>query len=160
MVEKGCAAFAAKNWASSLQEIDWANEGLAAVRIDDLLTRLGWFNDGVGVASHALAGAFLMTRTFPRSGAPVLKVLLAHARRSLFAVRAPGTAFEKREALKTRGCRWDAGGGNNEAAWWILTEDPQVEIAWLSAEIYQYPRPITPIPMPATRRYSARPWSR
>lgn len=158
MLEKLCPAFEQKNWASALGEIDWASEGLASVRVDDLLMRLGWFNDGLDVAAHARAGAFLMSRRLPRSGALALRVLLASARRPLMAVRAEGTMFEKREALKQRGYRWDAGGGGRDAAWWILTGDPQVEIAWLNAEIYQYPRAITPIPMPASRRYSARPW--
>lgn len=158
MIEKLCPAFEQKNWASALAEIDWASEGLASVRVDDLLMRLGWFNSGLDVAAHAHAGAFLLSRRLPRSGALALRVLLSSARRPLMAVRAEGTMFEKREALKQRGYRWDAGGGGRDAGWWILTDAPQVEIAWLNAQIYQYPRPITPIPMPASRRYSARPW--
>lgn len=159
MVEKLCPAFEHKNWASALAEIDWASEGLASVRVDDLLMRLGWFNDDLDVAAHAHAGAFLMSRRLPRSGALALRVLLASARRPLILLRAEGTMFEKREALKQRGYRWDAGGDGRDAGWWILTETPQVEIAWLNAEVYQYPRPMMPIPMPATKRYSARPWS-
>lgn len=161
IAERACSAFAHKNWAGLLGEVCWADEGLAAVRVDDLLTRLGWFSAGVDVGSRAIAGAFLLTRALPRSGRLVLQALLAAARRPLFAVRAPETAYAQRGELKARGYRWIAAQHNDgQAMWWILTGQPDVEIAWLNAQIYEQARSIVPIPMPATRRYSSQMWAR
>lgn len=151
MAEKLSTVFAEMNWAGSWSEINWAHEGLVQAKVDDLLLRLGWFNDGMDVASQARAGAFLMSLTLPCSGLPALQVLLTRARRKISLIRAD-EGFEKREALKEHGYHWD----NRHRYWWILTEAPQVEIAWLNAVIYDVPRAITPIEMPATRRYSRR----
>jgi DNA polymerase-3 subunit epsilon len=74
-------------------------------------------------------------------------------------VRAEETAFEQRAALKARGYRWDNGEGKRPKAWWILTDDPQSEIDWLTHEIYGGPHDIPVLNMPATMRYSARLWS-
>jgi DNA polymerase-3 subunit epsilon len=152
MLEKLCPVFAEVNWACSLAEIVWANEGLVNARVDDLLSRMGWFTDGADVANQARAGAFLMSLTLPRSRQSALRVLLTHARRPIFLVQADETPFETRELFRERGYHWDG----RARSWWILTETPQVEIAWLNAEIYPLPRDIKPILMPATRRYSSR----
>lgn len=153
MAEKLAPIFAEMNWAGSLNEIDWASEGLASVRLDDLLPRMGWFNETLDVAAQARGGAFLMSLTLPGSRVPVLRALLAHARRSISMVCAEDIPFGTRETLKERGYHWDG----RQRCWWILTKTPEVEIAWLNAVIYAEPRVITPILMPATRRYSSRP---
>jgi DNA polymerase-3 subunit epsilon len=152
MAEKLSPVFAEMNWAGSLNEIDWASEGLASVRLDDLLPRMGWFNESVDVASQARGGAFLMSLALPRSGTSVLRALLAHARRDIMLVRAENIPFGTRETLRERGYHWDG----RQRCWSILTETPEVEIAWLNAVIYEEPREIIPIRMPATRRYSRR----
>lgn len=109
--------------------------------------------------SDALATTFLLTLPLPISGKSGLKALLDCARRPLRAVRAEETDFSQRAALKQRGYRWDDGEGKRRKAWWILTDDPQTEIDWLTAEIYGAAREIPVMNMPATMRYSARLWS-
>ncbi len=159
MVEKHWPAFEAKHWACSLVDIDWKAEGLASAKLDYLLWRQGWFHDGHRALSDALAGVFLLSLPLPVSQRSAMSALLACARRPLRAVRAEETAFEQRAALKQRGYRWDGGDGDRRAkAWWILTEDPQTEIDWLTADIYERPREIPVINVPATMRYSARLW--
>ena len=73
-------------------------------------------------------------------------------------MRAEETAFAQRAALMARGYRWDAGEGERSKAWWIMTNDPDAEIAWLRAEIYLDQREITVVNVPPTRRYSLRLW--
>lgn len=159
MVEKHWPAFAAKNWACSFNDVPWREEGFAAGKLDYLLMRQGWFYEGHRALVDALAGVFLLTRTLPHSDRPALAALLERARRPLRAVRAEGAAFEKSAALKGRGYRWDPGdGGRRAKAWWVQTDDPDGEIAWLNAEVYPAPRVVPVIAMPATRRYSARLW--
>lgn len=160
MVEKHWPAFAKMHWACSLEDIDWAGEGVASGKLDYILFRQGWFHDGHRAKDDALAALFLISQTLPVSGVTGLGALLAKARKPLMAVRAEGTPFELREALKQRGYRWDAGAGQErDKAWWILTEDANAEIAWLNAKVYPQPKSLTPIPMQATRRYSTRLWS-
>jgi DNA polymerase-3 subunit epsilon len=160
MVEKHWPIFEQKHWACSFAEIAWKEESLTNGKLDYLLLRQGWFYDGHRALGDALAGAFLLSLPLPVSKRTALLALLECARRPLRAVRAEETAFEQRAALKQRGYRWDAGdGAGRPKAWWILTEDPDAEIAWLNSEIYSTPREITVRNMPATKRYSARLWS-
>lgn len=158
MAEKHWPLFEGANFACSWRDIDWRAEGLASGRLEDLLMRQGWFHEAHRALGDALAGVFLLTRALPVSGVPALQALLASARRPLMAVRAEGTAFEARAALKQRGYRWDPGDAGRPKAWWILTEDADAEIAWLNAEIYECARTIIPLPVPASRRFSARLW--
>jgi DNA polymerase-3 subunit epsilon len=158
MVEKHWPIFETKNWACSLNDIEWRDEGLGSGKLDYLLICQGWFFDHHRALSDALAGVFLLSRTLPVSKRSTLQALLECARRPLKAVRAEGAPFEAKAALKQRGYRWDSGDGARPKAWWIVTDDAESELAWLQAEIYSKPCTIPVIDMPATRRYSARLW--
>lgn len=158
MVEKHWPIFERSNWACSLVDVNWRAEGMGSGKLDYLLMNFGWFYDSHRALSDAIAGVFLLTQSLPKSGRPVLDTLLTCARRPLTAVRAEGAAFEAKEALKQRGYRWDPGDQERSKAWWILTEEPETEIAWLNAAIYTTPRDIRPIDIPPTRRFSSRIW--
>ncbi len=159
MVEKHWQLFEAKHWACSFAEIDWKSEGLGSAKLDYLLWARGWFHDGHRALSDAEAALFLLTLLLPASGRLGLNALLECARRQLWVVRAEDTAFEQRASLKARGYRWDDGEGKRVKAWWIMTNDPQVELDWLHADIYGDDRDVTVIKAPATRRYSSRLWA-
>lgn len=159
MVEKHWPIFAQKHWACSFVDIDWAAEGLSSGKLDYLLMKQGWFFEAHRALGDALAGAFLLSLPLPLSKRSAMHTLLECARRPLRAVRAEDTAFEQRAALKQRGYRWDPGDRGRAKAWWIQTEHPDEEIAWLNAEIYREPRDVPVLNMPATKRYSARVWS-
>ena len=158
MVEKLWPIFEDKHWACSFVDIDWKGEGVGSAKLDYLLYAQGWFHDGHRALSDALATLFLLTLPLPQSKKLALASLLECARRPLRAVRAEETAFEQRAALKARGYRWDEGGGKRAKAWWILTTDPDAEIAWLRSEIYRDAGAISVVNAPPTRRYSARLW--
>ncbi len=158
MVEKHWPVFEDKHWACSFVDIDWRGEGVGSAKLDYLLYAQGWFHDGHRALSDALATLFLLTLPLPQSKKLALAALLDCARRPLRAVRGEETAFEQRAALKARGYRWDEGEGKRTKAWWIMTDDPDAEIAWLQSEIYGDPREITVVNAPPTRRYSARLW--
>jgi len=158
LIEKLARVFLDKNWACSHDEIAWAGESLWPARIEDHLAQLGWFIDSHEVADRARGGAFRMSLMLPRSERTVLSALLASARRPRMAVRAVLAPKSCNDALRLRGYYWDPGFSGIEPAWWILTETPEVEIAWLNAEVYRKAREITPMPMPASRRYSSQPW--
>jgi DNA polymerase-3 subunit epsilon len=160
MVEKHWPIFQEKHWACSFVDIDWKAEDIGSAKLDYLLYAQGWFHDGHRALSDALATLFLLTLPLPKSKEIALASLLACARRPVRAVRAEETAFEQRAALKARGYRWDEGGPKRPKAWWIMTDDPDAEIAWLRAEIYRDGRDIPVMNIPATRRYSGRLWAK
>lgn len=158
MLEKHWPIFEDKHWACSFVDIDWKAEGIGSAKLDYLLYAQGWFHEGHRALSDALATLFLLTRPLPQSKELALASLLASARKPLRAVRAEETAFEQRAALKGRGYRWDDGEGKRTKAWWIMTSEPDTEIAWLRSEIYRDDREISVVNVPPTRRYSARLW--
>lgn len=158
MVEKHWRIFEEKHWACSLVDIDWTAEDIGSAKLDYLLYAQGWFHDGHRALSDALAALFLLTLPLPQSKKLALSSLLDSARRPLRAVRAEETAFEQRAALKARGYRWDEGKGKRVKAWWIMTNDPDAEVAWLRSEIYRDDREISVVNVPPTRRYSSRLW--
>lgn len=158
MVEKHWPLFEEQHWACSFVDVDWKGEGIGSAKLDYLLYAQGWFHDGHRALSDALATLFLLTLPLSQSKKLAMTSLLECARRPLRAVRAEETAFEQRAALKARGYRWDEGKGKRAKAWWIMTNDPDAEVAWLRAEIYRDRREITVVNMPPTRRYSARLW--
>jgi len=159
MVEKHWPIFMDMHWACSLAEIDWKGEGLGSAKLDYLLCAQGWFHDGHRALADAAATLYLLKLPLPKSRRPALVSLLECARRPLWAVRAEDTAFGLRTSLKARGYRWDEGEGRRAKAWWMLTNEPEAEIAWLRAEIYGDDRAITVVKAPATRRYSSRLWT-
>lgn len=158
MVEKLWPIFEDKHWACSLVDIDWTAEGVGSSKLDYLLYAQGWFHEGHRALSDALATVFLLTQSLPISKRLGLAALLESARSPLRAVRAEGTAFQQRAALKTRGYRWDDGDGVRKKAWWIMTTEPDTEVAWLRSEIYGDDRTIPVVNVPPTRRYSSRLW--
>jgi DNA polymerase-3 subunit epsilon len=159
MVEKLWPIFEDKHWACSFVDIDWKGEGLNSAKLDYVLCAQGWFHDGHRALADALATLWLLTRPLPQSKELALASLLRSARTPLRALRAEETAFEQRASLKARGYRWDGGEGKRAKAWWIMTNDPEREIAWLRTEIYRDERDIAIVNVPPTRRYSARLWS-
>jgi DNA polymerase III subunit epsilon len=158
MVEKHWPIFEDKHWACTFVDIDWKSEAVGSAKLDYLLYAQGWFHDGHRALSDALATLFLLTLPLPQSKKLGMAALLESARRPLRAVRAEETAFEQRAALKARGYRWDEGKGKRAKAWWIMTSDPDAELAWLRSEIYGDERTISVVNVPPTRRYSSRLW--
>lgn len=160
MVEKHWPIFEDKHWACSFVDIDWKAEGIGSAKLDYLLFAQGWFHEGHRALSDAIAAAFLLTLPLPQSKELTLAHLLRSARAPLRAVRAEETAFEQRAALKARGYRWDEGAAKRAKAWWMMTSEPNAEIAWLRSEIYRDEREVPVVNVPATRRYSSRLWAK
>ena len=131
---------------------------MSTAKLDYLLMRQGWFRREHRAMSDAEAGLFFLSLPLPVSQRLAMAALLDTARRPLRAVRAEDTPYALPAALKQRGCQWAAGTGQRPKAWWILTNNPDEEVAWLNAEIYPEPRNVPVISVPPTRRYSSRVW--
>jgi DNA polymerase-3 subunit epsilon len=159
IVERYWPIFVEKNWACSVADIPWKDEGIYNAKLDYISMNLGFFFEGHRAADDCLAGIEILSRTLPVSGRPALSVLLENARATSVKIHAANAPFEFKDNLKGRGYRWNPGNARVPKAWW--TEIPEAdlprEMEWLGAEIYPN-RDLEARPLPmerisATTRY-------
>ena len=128
-------AFAAKPWACSFADIDWKAQGAESAKLSALAQDRGWFYD----AHRALVDCHALLQVLASSGhegsGNGLSRLMEAALRPSYRLRATGSPFESKDALKSRGYRWDG-----EAKVWGRALDSEDalngELAWLRAEVY------------------------
>lgn len=157
--ERLLPSFAAKPWACSLREVDWASEGFESARLSSLVAGHGRFFDGHRALNDCEAALHVLSRPLPRTGRTALSVLLDSARRPRWRLRAERAPFAQREHLKLRGYRWEAGKGIAQGAWCTETDDEsfEAECEFLRSEIYGRPAPpIGSRLLTAYERYSVR----
>ena len=156
MLERVWPCFATKPWSCSLVDVDWRTEGFGAGKLDYLLMQQGWFHDGHRALSDCLAGVFLLSHRLPASGMLGLYALLQSARNQRFSIRANGAPFEAKDELRKRGYRWDPGSEGREKAWWIIVENKEAELEWLSQNIFHREVQLPIKAVTATDRFSTR----
>jgi DNA polymerase III subunit epsilon len=133
-VEARWAVFADKAWNCSFAGIDWKAQGSGSAKLEFLAHERGWFYN----AHRALMDchALLQVLAQPLSdGQTGLSRLLAGVHRQRYKLRATGAPFESKEALKSRGYRWDT----ESRVWWtslVGDETLQAETQWLKAHVY------------------------
>lgn len=152
-------SFAAKPWACSLREVDWASEGFESARLSALAAGHGRFFDGHRALHDCEAALDVLSRPLPRTGRTALSALLDSARRPRWRLRANRTPFALRATLKARGYRWEAGKGAARGAWCTETDEASIEAEceFLRANIYRQPAPpIDARLLTAYERYSLR----
>ncbi|WP_375157803.1 3'-5' exonuclease [Bradyrhizobium sp. RDT46] len=157
--ERLIPSFAAKPWACSLREVDWASEGFESARLSFLAAGHGRFFDGYRGLHDCEAALDVLSRRLPRTGRTALSVLLESARRPRWRLRAERTAFAARERLKLRGYRWRPGKGVAQGAWCTEVDEQrfEAECEFLCTEIYLRPAPpIGSRLLTAYERYSVR----
>ena len=119
-------------WACSFKGIDWSGLGFESRKLKYLLQDSGWFYEGHRASIDCLAVAWLLY-TVPDA----LSQLLTTARQTSVIVRAIGAPFDAKDALKSRGYRWDGGDKGHPKHWWreISSQELADEKAFL-ASIY------------------------
>lgn len=134
-VEKRLPAFATLPWACSVNEIDWSAQGRGSAKLEFLVHELGWFYDAHRAEMDCHALLAVLAAPLPNSGETALARLLAAAQLHTFKLIATGSPFESKDALRSRGYRWDA-----ERKVWHTQLASQVELdaecAWLKAHVY------------------------
>jgi DNA polymerase III subunit epsilon len=101
--------FIDKPWACSKGQVHWAEDGLGSAKLDYLLGRLGFFFDDHRAMTDCRAVLHLLSLILPKSGRPILPLLLANARRRAYRIWALEAPIECKDLLKERGYRWNAG---------------------------------------------------
>lgn len=129
-------AFNTKAWACSWSQIAWPDPG--GTRLSALLYRAGLFHEGHRALDDCLALAAILARPVERGGMPALRQLIETAEKPAVRLWALGSPFEKKDALKLRGYRWNAGEDGNPRSWSIdIAEEAEAsEIQFLRDEIF------------------------
>ena len=120
-------------WACSMEQIDWVARGFDGRSLGFLLCQTGWFHDGHRARADVDAVIQLLRHRFD-DGRTALSVLLERTAAPSWIVRAVGADFSVKDALRSRGYRWDAA----RKVWWseIQDDDRMREEFWLAATIY------------------------
>lgn len=135
-VEKRWPVFQDKQWACSIRDIDWKNEGMSSAKLEFLLQTRGLFFEAHRAETDCWALLELLSAVLPNSQQPALLCLLESLNQAQFRLFATGSPFDAKDALKTRGYRWAP-----EIKCWhrtLTTENAlQEEIDWLKRKVYQ-----------------------
>ncbi|HET8693636.1 MAG TPA: 3'-5' exonuclease [Aquabacterium sp.] len=135
-VERRLPAFTALPWACSVTEINWGAEGRGSAKLEFLAHELGWFYDAHRAEMDCHALLAVLSQPLPVSGVTGLKRLLDGAQQTRYRVFATGSPFDSKDALKSRGYRWDA----DRKVWHTQLDSPEAvdaEAAWLKDAVYK-----------------------
>lgn len=118
----------APHWACSMRHIDWMRHGYGTRALNYLAADHGFVNP------FAHRAVFDCATTF-RLVAPYLQELIARSYEREFMVKAVGSPFETKDALKQRGYRWAA----DERCWSKVVAEGQLgeEREWLGVTVYK-----------------------
>lgn len=125
-------------WACSMCEVDWRAHGFEGRALSHLVYQggaSGYFFGGHRAATDVLALLHLLGHPTGDGGATILGKLVATAETASVKVMAVGAAFDRKNALKRRGYRWDA----NRQHWWktVAAADEGRERTFLAECIYR-----------------------
>ncbi|AYO81041.1 3'-5' exonuclease [Methylobacterium brachiatum] len=134
-------AFARKRWACSLTQVPWKEEGFGGAKLGYLLADLGFFASFHRAHEDCLAAIEILSRRLPKSETTAFAKLIEAAEAPVYRVWASLAPFERKDALKARGYRWNGtpNPGRPKAWYRDLPEDlVGLEFEYLRREIYGY----------------------
>nr|WP_236960561.1 3'-5' exonuclease [Methylobacterium durans] len=154
MCERRWPVFAERNWACSLNQVPWREEGHEGLKLGYLLIDCGYFHQGHRAIDDCHALLQLLARPLKTSGRLALSCLLETARKPTVRLWAEGSPIETKD-LKARSYRWS----QRRRSWYIDLDEAQIEIerTFLSEAIFR--RPVVHLPadrFTARDRFSAR----
>lgn len=127
-------AMGKRAWACSLAQLDWLALGFDGRALGHLLSQKGWYFRGHRAEQdvHALT---TLLGAMVDDGRTILSHLLDRCEQPSYRIRAEGAPFEAKEALRTRGYRWDP----RQRHWWREVDEAAVdaETAWLRQAVYR-----------------------
>ena len=156
IAEKAWPVFRNLNWACSLDEVPWRENGFEGTKLAYLLMGSGLFADAHRAIGDCQALLHLLSSPFAAEGKPALATLLANARQTTIRVFAVDSPFERKDLLKTRGYRWSNGTNGCRRCWWrdVAEGDLEAELAFLRASIFLRPVDLPTQRITARERYS------
>jgi DNA polymerase-3 subunit epsilon len=134
-VEARWPIFESLNWACSIKDIDWRQEGFGSAKLEYLLSTQGYFYEAHRAEADCHALLALLNHVLPLSQQTVLLTLLETLNKPMKKVYAVGSPFETKDILKARGYRWSA----QLRCWSRLVagdKELQDELGWLKHKVY------------------------
>ncbi|MBX8844518.1 DNA polymerase III subunit epsilon [Sphingomonas melonis] len=121
------------DWACTFRQVDWRARGFDGRTLGYLIQQAGYFYRPHRAAIDVDA-VIQMLRVRDEDGRTVLAELVAKAEAPSWIVSAEGASFEAKDALKSRGYRWDP----DRRVWWteIADDARTAEEFWLAANVY------------------------
>ena len=134
-VEARWPIFEELNWACTLKDIDWRQEGFGSAKLDYLLYTQGLFHEAHRAEADCWALLEILSKVLPQSQQTALLTLLETLNQAQHKVYAVGSPFETKDKLKARGYRW-----SGDLRCWsrVLTgeRDYREELDWLKHHVY------------------------
>lgn len=122
-------------WVCSMSQVDWRGRGFDGRVLGYLLVQNGFYHCGHR-ASADVDAMVQMLRHRDTDGRTALAEMIATGSKPGWIVRARGANFAVKDALRSRGYRWDA--AEDRKVWWREVADDQLvqEQFWLAANVY------------------------
>jgi len=124
---------AGKNWACSMEQIDWPQLGFDGRKLGYLLMQMGHYHSGHRASTDVDAVIQLLRHRDP-GGRPAMAQLLEATAEPSWIVQAYGAHFSTKDLLKARKYRWNP----DLKLWWreVSDRDRTAEEWWLASHIY------------------------
>jgi DNA polymerase-3 subunit epsilon len=150
--------FEHKHWACTQTEIDWRKHGFGGAKLGYLLADIGMFHNAHRAIDDCHALVEILAHPLPATSRPAFAELIRCAQKMVFRVWATGSPFHLKDALKTRGYRWNDGSDGRPKSWFIDIDEEKrdAELTFLTKEIYQREVDIECRAMTALDRFSNR----
>lgn len=153
VLERYSDVFVNKIWGCSVAQIDWMKQAHVGSRSQEFLCwKVGQFFYGAHRAlDDVQALTQLLSCAISENNVPAFRFLLNAVRQSKSLIKATGAPFDIKDALRSRGYRWNV----SERVWQKVLDDSnlQDEVAWLIE--HQTPNPKV-IKLKATDSFSIR----
>jgi len=134
-VEARWPLFEGLNWACSIKDIDWREEGFGSAKLEYLLSTQGYFYEAHRAETDCWALLTLLNHVLPQSQRTAMLALLETLNQAQQKVYAVGSPFETKDMLKARNYRWSA----ELRCWSRLVAGDQAlqdELSWLKRKVY------------------------
>jgi len=134
MVERRFPAAINCNWACSINDIDWKEEGLGTAKLDYLAYRFGFFFEGHRAVNDAEATLHLLTMQLPKASCPAMWSLLQSCRQNYVRIVPDGNTYPVKDQLKEQGYMFNG----TKKVWHkkVLVSEQATELKWLTDHVY------------------------
>jgi DNA polymerase-3 subunit epsilon len=134
-VEARWPLFAQLDWACTIKDIDWKEEGFGSAKLEYLLSTQGYFYEAHRAEADCWALLELLNQVLPQSQHTALLAVLLTLNQPQQKVYALNSPFETKDKLKARNYRWAA-----ELRCWTRVvagaAEMTQELEWLKHHVY------------------------
>jgi DNA polymerase III subunit epsilon len=151
-VEQRFSCFLEKNWACSINDVSWKENGFNNRSLEFLAYKFDYFFDAHRAYIDCLASIHMLSQKLPKYENLVLQDLILNARQITNRISTKGIHISYKDKLKARGYKWNP----KDVLWYLDAKenDTENELTWLKDK-FNYDGKII-ASFNATKRYSNR----